>query len=346
MFSHCTSLTEVTLPDGVSSINNIVFENCTSLASVTIPASVTSIGVNVFAGCSALTEVIFKGDAPSIDNYAFNGVTTTVYYPVGNGTWSTGVQKNYKGNLTWRPMGEDGKVYLGGGSCGDNLTWALTEDGTLTISGEGEMYWNGFWIPWKEHMDSITTVVVESGVTTIRHSAFYECNNLISVTLPDTITEIGTEAFASCPALTTVNGPGHIDNVATGAFSKSTALPADENGLIVMYDILVAYKGSDEVPVIPENVKRIGSSAFAENQTITGVTLHEGVTTIGWHAFENCVSLGDVQFPDGLTLIDESAFYGCESLKTVTIPASVTEIKSFVFAESGLTYAEFAGGGT
>lgn len=34
------------------------------------------------------------------------------------------------------------------GTCGDNLTWALTEDGTLTISGEGEMDYDGFWVPW------------------------------------------------------------------------------------------------------------------------------------------------------------------------------------------------------
>ena len=229
------------------------------------------------------------------------------------------------------------------GTCGENTTWELTEDGTLTISGEGEMDYDAFWVPWREHKDSITTVVVESGVTTIEYYAFDECANLTSVTLPDTITKICSEAFTNCPALTTFNGPSHIDDVETGAFTKSTALPANENGFIVMYDILVAYKGTDEVAAVPENVTRIGDYAFAENQTITGVTIHEGVTTIGLSAFESCTSLSEVQISAGVTFIDDNAFYGCKSLKTVTIPAGVNTLDSFAFGECGLTYAEFAG---
>ena len=55
LFSGCTSLTSVTIPNSVTSIGDGAFSDCTSLTSVTIPNSVTSIGDWAFAGCTSLT---------------------------------------------------------------------------------------------------------------------------------------------------------------------------------------------------------------------------------------------------------------------------------------------------
>ena len=59
-FSGCSGLTSVSIGSGVTSIGDYAFYNCRGLTSVTIPAGVTSIGDSAFDGCSELTSVVFE----------------------------------------------------------------------------------------------------------------------------------------------------------------------------------------------------------------------------------------------------------------------------------------------
>ena len=70
------------------------------------------------------------------------------------------------------------------GTCGTNLTWTLnTEDSTMTIAGSGDMdTWNYAGAPWYEYKTFISKVVLPEGLTNIGDYAFYECDNLISIT--------------------------------------------------------------------------------------------------------------------------------------------------------------------
>lgn len=61
IFDGCTGLTNVTIPDSVTSIKNLSFRNCASLTSLIIPNSVTSIGDYVFQGCTGLTSIVVEG---------------------------------------------------------------------------------------------------------------------------------------------------------------------------------------------------------------------------------------------------------------------------------------------
>ena len=81
------------------------------------------------------------------------------------------------------------------GEDGDNLTWSLSSNGTLTINGTGGM---GYQTPWMSYRDSIKSLVVEEGVTTVGRSAFSGCDQLTSATLPTSLTEIGQSAFLGC----------------------------------------------------------------------------------------------------------------------------------------------------
>jgi len=89
------------------------------------------------------------------------------------------------------------------GTCGENLTWTLDGEGVLTISGTGPMYvWDNDYTysPWCQN-DSIQSVVIESGVTTIGNTAFYYCTNLTSIIIPNSVTSIGSGAFYYCSSL-------------------------------------------------------------------------------------------------------------------------------------------------
>lgn len=107
------------------------------------------------------------------------------------------------------------------GICGDNLTWTFDElTGTLTISGEGEMYnYNSYdnLAPW--HLNGIYSVTIEDGVTSIGDYAFYRSYDLTDVTIPDSVTQIGKGAFYSCKSITKLTISEYITEIGEGAFT-------------------------------------------------------------------------------------------------------------------------------
>ena len=121
---------------------------------------------------------------------------------------------------------DDGDVIASGecGKNGDNLTWVLTGDGTLTISGSGDIAdfskekesndgTDHTTAPWSRYWGEITAVVIESGVTEIGVSAFYGCIGLASVTIPDGVAVIDDSAFYDCLGLTSVTIPGSVTSI-------------------------------------------------------------------------------------------------------------------------------------
>ena len=216
---------------------------------------------------------------------------------------------------------DDGDVIASGecGKNGDNLTWVLTVDGTLTISGSGEMenYTDSSVAPWYSNRTKILSVVVEPGVTSVGDYAFYACLKLTSISLPGGVKSIGESAFQDCAKLTAVEIPDGVTSIGYRAFYGCTSLTS---------------------VTIPEGVTGIGSSAFSGCSSLTSVTIPDSVARIGSSAFSGCSGLTSVAIPDGVISIGSSAFYGCSSLTSVTIPKGVTGIASSAFSDcSNLT---------
>ena len=130
------------------------------------------------------------------------------------------------------------------GDCGDNITWTLDSEGTLTISGSGDMYTDDKAVsPWIDYKDQVTNVVFNGEITYISARAFQEHTNLKSITLPDSVTEIGLRAFAECPNLETVNMPKNLVQIGMGAFINCTALKSIELSERLMYIGEYAFDG-------------------------------------------------------------------------------------------------------
>lgn len=227
-FENNEYLVDVTLPFTLSIIGNYAFNQCSNLERIQIPKSMSRIGSYAFQSCESLEEIYFKGNTPQIQRDAFWGVTAKCYYPNTNSSWEGDVFQDYGGDLTWLPYELPLEDLDRSGQLGENLAWALTEDGTLTISGLGEMpnYWNPEDYPWHRLRSEIQKVVVELGVEDIGNDAFAQCDNLRDVTLPNTLHYIKNYAFSACPMLTEIVIPKQVRGIYSGAFQSCTNLTA------------------------------------------------------------------------------------------------------------------------
>lgn len=195
------------------------------------------------------------------------------------------------------------------GTCGDNLTWALDDNGTLTISGVGDMEdWSLRGSPWYNN-SNIKKVVVEKGVTSIGTHALYYCTNISEIDIADTISLIGEGAFQACKSLLVINLPNSISQINDSAFAGCSKL---------------------ETINLPNNLNNINNTLFHECVNLKGVNIPYGVTSIGELAFAYCYNLTSITIYSKLFSIKEYAFYDCSGLKDINYYGSETGFNSII----------------
>ena len=189
----------------------------------------------------------------------------------------------------------------------------LSDDGTLTISGSGEMKdWNFFEkTDWHTDKNKVKEIIIKKGVTSIGNYAFWDCSSVTNITIPEGVTSIGVYAFAGCSSVTSITIPEGVTSIGVYAFYGCSSVTSI---------------------TIPEGVTSIGDSAFSKCSNLASITIPEGVTSIGNYAFSNCSSLANITISEGVTSIGEHAFAGCSSLTNITIPEGVTSIGGYAFA--------------
>ena len=177
------------------------------------------------------------------------------------------------------------------------------EGTTLTVSGSGAMddYAAEDTRPWHSNSSSITSIVIENGVTSIGARAFYNCDNasLASITIPASVTSIGYAAFLGCtmPSVTFADGL-QLATISDYAFEYCLGLTSF---------------------TIPDGVTSIGYAAFLGCEYLASVTIPASVETIDNYAFSLCTGLTSITIPNSVTSIGKEAFSQCEGLATVTL---------------------------
>jgi len=377
-FSECSSLTSVVIGSNVTSIGGESFYNCTSLTSITIPNSVWSIEMSAFQGCTSLTSVVFGSGVTSIGNGAFYNCTSLISatflrttppssnFAVFNNvhpnfclTVPEGSETAYISNPNYKVLCINGNSICQGGGAGTNVSWQLCS-GVLTISGTGAMtdFSSNSGAPWYSYRRSITSVVIESGITTIGDNAFYGCSNLTEVTIPASVTSIGNSTFQNCSSLTSATvlnptPPALGSNAFSGAHpSFCVWVPSGSLAGYVAdsewrsHCLNGCRQGSAGTNIswhlcYDEGVLTISGSGAMTNygsggapwynwrSSITSVVVESGVTSIGDYAFQGCTNLTEVTI--SVTSVGQSAFSDCTGLTDVTIGNIVTTIGDYAF---------------
>ena len=360
-------------PDATS-IGKNAFNSCTSLTEVTIPKKISYIGPDAFYKCPKVTDVYCYADPASLtwdedscdDFYEFNDSTichvTSKYYRTYLARFEGKVNVTFIGDLP-----EENN------SCGENASWEIS--GTeLTITGTGPItdWTDENKAPWYDQRENITSVSIESGITSIGDSSFSGCSQLVSITIPEGIENIGSNALLDCGALTTFSIPSTVTKIGADAFKGCTSVTefvcnaastltwtdsgcddfkANKETICKVADV-AAYEAkfskgdSDDVNVtFEENI--LGSGQCGENATwlLDG----DGVLTIsGSGAISDCemsgspwfsyrVKVTDIVIGNEITSIGNYAFNGCTELTSISIPNSIQRIGIGAFMNCELT---------
>lgn len=236
------------------------------------------------------------------------------------------------------------------GTCGENVTWTLDDEGTLTISGTGPMVTTYFGSPeWgfdeNGFLQTINKVVIEEGVTSISGTAFNGCA-MTEIEIADSVTSIGNFAFLSCENLTEITLPKNLTEISLYAFCycyslENIIIPASVTaigngsffGCDSMTEIIVEEGNANYVSVdgvlYTKDITKLVS--YPTGKADTDYTIADGVTEIVGGSFGSNDNLVNVVIPDTVTTITEGAFDSCSKIEEIILPESVTYIDEHVF---------------
>lgn len=235
------------------------------------------------------------------------------------------------------------------GSCGTGVSWALA-DGTLTISGEGNMtdftdprYGSSNLPSWDIYKDNIVKVVIEGGVKHVGSYAFYDYSNLQAVTFAEGVKSIGSSAFYGCEGIKELLFPSSMKIISGQHNTNEDAEP--QVSTFGMGGTGTAYMSSE---------------AFRGCAGLTSVTIPRGVIGVGSGTFKNCRNLKSVywdvaDYPSyGFSTANENGFrdYGTQGsspfsgcrLKEVVFGSEVDSIPGgLLYGQSELSAIKFSG---
>lgn len=342
-FQGCSRLTEIGIPSGVSAISENMFAYCRALKTIEIGEGVESIGNSAFYACSALEGVRFPDSLRSIGSYAFSGSSESVLASVSFGS---GI----------RSIGD----YAFSG-CGALSEVQFKETQDLVIGGYSFA-----------NCDALTEVELPEGLVTLGSYAFYGSDALMDVSLPESLKYVGentfngTALYAEQEESDAYGGLIYAGDwlvAATSAAKESlpdTLTPSSsvfKEGMIGIATRALAGTKTLRSFTLPDSVKYIGSSAFADSTLLhyflTDVN-NSALEELGDGAFMGCEQLVQIRLNGKLKTIGSYAFYNCSSVMNNQyypqwlVPDSVESIGQEAFTgtalfenpdEDGIVYA-------
>ena len=301
VFRNQINLTEVHLPETLTTIGSRCFESCSSLVNINLPSSITTISYSAFNGCTSLEiEDLSLPNLTEIQTFAFNGVRITKISNLGKLTSLR--------DISWSENIFGDKTTL----TSVNLPSTLTSVGNYVFNGytNAEINCNN------------------ASITSLGSNAFYRAKKISNLNTPK-ITKIAYYAFFNIGSFDdnfSLNAP-NLTSIGTAAFSHSgikkvenlgtiTSLPNGQWDSTAQDNVGVFAKCKNlESCILPETLETIGSYAFIGCSALSGINLPSSLKTIEDAAFSDCTAFTSIGFPSSITAIGSNAFKGCTSLE-------------------------------
>ena len=340
VFRGCTSITNVTIPEGVVAVDDYAFCGASSIESISFPSTLTYIGTYSFYENASLAEVVIPEGVTELPDYAFAACESLANIEFGSNITSLGYgvfsdcyslpevtipnTVTSLGGSAFENCYELAKVVVGEGvSEIQNATFAscvslndITFATSLTkIDGAAFAA-----------CQSLESFELPNTLESLGVAAFYGCSSLTEVEIPASLTTIEDETFADCASLTKVTIPSTISSIGEWAFDNCTALEGVYiNDLSAWCQTEFGYKG---------NPLNYAGNLYLNNELVTDLSIADDVTSVNAYAFSGCTSLTSVEIGENVATIGNEAFYGCSNVTEVTIPASVKSIGDAAFYAS------------
>lgn len=338
-FSYCTAITEIDIPNGVTEIQRQSFRYMESLEELSIPEGVTSIGEAAFYGCTALKTVTLPASVETVEYEAFQRCTSLASLDLGN------VRDIARCAFIDCPAIE-------------NLTIPETVEtiGELAFSADDsrlkELHWNAVAAKVTgaqrvfPRTGTATLLTIGEKVREIPADIFDHLGTFDEIVIPDNVEKIGDYAFEYCEArrlvigknVKTAKSPFYTMNTTVEAVYNAVAC-ADGNLLPSSITSLTVGDGVVSLPEkafyylpeiteldLPESILTIGAQAFAHCAGLKSLKIPAKVTEIHDETFLNCTGLAAITFHDGITSIGDRVLSGCESIAEITFGAGVRSI--------------------
>ena len=227
-FYNADRLTEINIPQSVTSLGQYSFYGCSGLTSITIPEDLVTLGQYAFYNCLELTEINYESKLCS-------DLTSTNYVFYNAGKSGTGITVNIGSAVTQIPAylfypisyyypniinvifeNESVCKTIGNNAFAYSKITEITLPNSLTAINAGAF----------SECDSLTSVVIPESVGAISSYVFTGCSNLANVTLPSGATSIGSHSFSNCTSLASINIPSSVLTIGDYAFDGCSSLTA------------------------------------------------------------------------------------------------------------------------
>ena len=288
--------------------------------------TITDINGNTFTKSTTKSQTVVRNEVKSMSGFepTFEGEgedPEVVPKPANNEIWYT------NGSATEATTPYNTSVFganiISNTYDAEKKCWVIKFDGNVTKIGDGAFY----------NCQNLKSITIPDSVTTIG-GAFTLCTKLTSINIPDSVTTIGEAAFNRCDILTSITIPNSVSTIERNAFAGCyglTSITIPDGVTTIQGNTFLNCESLTSV-TIPNSVTAIEWCAFEGCKSLTNITLPDSVTSIGERAFSGCTSLTSITISNCLTTIGNSAFYNCTSLTSITIPNGVTTIGNSAFS--------------
>ena len=292
-FEYCSDIVSVVIPDSVTDIDEWAFQNCASLSSVRIPSTLKYMGEFAFYECYALTYTLLNGgkylgndenpyvcltgvmdtgvtsfaihnDTRILGTAAFGGCAALTSLTIPSGTTSIGAYA-FSGCASLTSLTIPASV--------EDINADMFVGCTLLIQEEGGVYYVDKWVLSCD--SALTDVSLRTDTIGISGSAFSDCAELASITIPDSVLHVGHRAFSNC-----------------------TLLLREEDGVYYVGKWAVGYNYENVATSFNLRADTVGIAdyAFCNHGTLASITLPATLKSIGSISLAMCPALTDIYF--------------------------------------------------